>query len=58
MWALAGFAGALHWLSYEPEPGTGILGVGITVAMLFETALAAAVLAERADRVPRLERRG
>ncbi len=43
---LSGCAGALHWLSYEPEPGTGSYGVGVTVAVLLGTVAVAAVLAE------------
>lgn len=43
---LVGCAGALHWLSYEPEPGTGSYGVGVTVAVLLGTVAVAAVLAE------------
>ena len=40
---------ALHWLSYEPVPGSGSWTVGITVAVLFATGAAATVLAERVD---------
>ena len=44
--SLAGFAGALHWLSYEPGDAQGF-AVGIAVAVLLGCATAAAALAER-----------
>ena len=42
---LAGFAGALHWLSYEPGDAQGF-AVGISVAALFGVSTAGAALAE------------
>ncbi len=46
MGCLAGFAGALHWLSYEPGNAQGY-AVGITVAVLLAIATVASGLAER-----------
>lgn len=46
---IASCAGALHWLSYEPVPGSGSWRAGIAVALLFASGAATAVLAERVD---------